>query len=101
MEINAFDVAALEKKIKESVNGNTLTVIIAKAPCALLKGQKFTHYCVVEEEKCKHCNACMKLGCPAIAKTNGQIAIDPSACNGCGLCQSYCKFGARGKVERV
>ena len=101
VEINAFDVDALEKKIKESVNGNTLSVIIAKAPCALLKGQKFTQYCVVEEEKCKHCNACMKLGCPAISKTNGQIKIDPSACNGCGLCQSYCKFDAIGKVERV
>ena len=101
VEINAFDVVALEKKLKESVNGNTLTVIIAKAPCVLLKGQKFPNVCVVDEGKCKHCNACMKLGCPAISKVNGEIKIDPSACNGCGLCQSYCKFDAIGKVERV
>lgn len=101
VEINAFDVVALEKKLKESANGNTLTVIIAKAPCALLKGQKFTEFCLVEEDKCRHCNACMKLGCPAISKKNGKIEIDSSACNGCGLCQSYCKFGAIGKVARV
>jgi indolepyruvate ferredoxin oxidoreductase alpha subunit len=100
-EINAFDVVALEKKIKESVNADRLTVIIAKAPCALLKGQKFTQVCVVEEEKCRHCNMCMKIGCPAISKVNGEIKINPSMCNGCGLCQSYCKFGAIGKVERV
>lgn len=101
VEINAFDVVALEKKIKESVNGNTLTVIIAKAPCALLKGQKFTQVCVVEEDECKHCNACMKLGCPAISKINGKITIDVSTCNGCGLCQSYCKFGAIKRVEKA
>jgi indolepyruvate ferredoxin oxidoreductase alpha subunit len=101
VEINAFDVVTLEKKLKESINGNTLTVIIAKAPCALLKGQKFTQVCLVKEDKCKHCNACIKLGCPAISKANGQIKIDASACNGCGLCQSYCKFDAIEKVERV
>lgn len=99
-EINAFDVVALEKKIKESVNADRLTVIIAKAPCALLKGQKFTQVCLVEEDKCRHCNMCMKIGCPAISKVNGEIKINPSMCNGCGLCQSYCKFGAIGKVER-
>ena len=101
VEINAFDIVGLEKKLKESVNGNTLTVIIAKAPCALLKGQKFPQVCVVSEEKCKNCNACVKLGCPAISKVNGKIKIDGSACNGCGLCQSYCKFNAIEKVERV
>ena len=100
VEINAFDVAALEKKIKESVNGDKLTVIIAKAPCALLKGQKFTQVCVVREEKCRHCNMCMKIGCPAIYKENGEIKINASMCNGCGLCQSYCKFGAIERVER-
>ncbi|MBR2441968.1 MAG: indolepyruvate ferredoxin oxidoreductase subunit alpha [Clostridia bacterium] len=99
-EINAFDIVALEKKIKAAVNGNTLTVIIAKAPCALLKGQKFPYYCAVSQEKCKNCGACMKIGCPAISKTAEGIKIDPSACNGCGLCASYCKFGAIGKVER-
>ena len=99
-EINAFDVEALEKKIKESVNADKLTVIIAKAPCALLKGQKFTQVCVVSEEKCRHCNMCMKIGCPAISKQNGEIKINASMCNGCGLCQSYCKFGAIERVER-
>ena len=93
-------VEALEKKIKESVNADRLTVIIAKAPCALLKGQKFTQVCVVSEGKCRHCNMCMKIGCPAISKVNGEIKINASMCNGCGLCQSYCKFGAIERVER-
>lgn len=98
--IDAFDVVQLEKTIKESVNGDLLTVIIAKAPCALLKGQKFPYKCVCDVEKCKKCGMCLKIGCPAITKQpDGTIKIDQTMCNGCGLCKSYCKFNAINKVE--
>ena len=101
VEINAFDVPGLEKLVKESVSSDTLTVIIAKAPCALLKGQKFPNKCVVDPEKCKKCGMCMKIGCPAMTKTeNGTVKIDETMCNGCGLCKNYCKFGAISTVER-
>ena len=101
IEVDAFVVKTLEKVIKESVNGDKLTVIIAKAPCALLKGQKFPYKCVANTEKCKKCGMCMKIGCPAITKNeDGTIKIDPNMCNGCGLCLNYCKFGAIEKVER-
>ena len=101
LEINAFDVETLEKEIKNSVNGDALTVIIAKAPCALLKGQKFPYKCKANAEKCKKCGMCLKIGCPAITKQeDGTVKIDETMCNGCGLCQSYCKFNAIEKVER-
>ncbi len=101
LEINAFDVETLEKTIKQTVNGNELTVIIAKAPCALLKGQKFPYKCVASAEKCKKCGMCLKIGCPAITKqADGTIKIDETMCNGCGLCKSYCKFNAIDKVEK-
>ena len=99
--VDAFDIVALEKTIKNAVNSDQLTVIIAKAPCALLKGQKFPDVCVCDEEKCKKCGMCLKIGCPAITKKeNGTISIDITMCNGCGLCKNYCKFGAISKVER-
>ena len=101
LEINAFDVETLEKEIKKSVNGNELTVIIAKAPCALLKGQVFPNKCVALSEKCKKCGMCLKIGCPAITKNaNGTVKIDETMCNGCGLCTSYCKFSALEKVAK-
>jgi indolepyruvate ferredoxin oxidoreductase alpha subunit len=101
LEIDAFDVKMLEEKIKESAAGDELTVIIAKAPCALLKGQKFPNKCVCNTEKCKKCGACMKIGCPAITKnSDGTVKIDETMCNGCGLCMNYCKFGAIEKIER-
>ena len=100
IEIDAFDVSGLEKTVKESVLGNELTVIIAKAPCALLKGQKFPDVCSVDTEKCKKCGACLKIGCPALTKTPNGLKIDDTMCNGCGLCKSYCKFGAIEKKPR-
>ena len=100
IEIDAFDVSGLEKTVKESVLGNELTVIIAKAPCALLKGQKFPDVCSVDTEKCKKCGACLKIGCPALTKTPNGLKIDDTMCNGCGLCMSYCKFGAITKKPR-
>ncbi len=101
IEVNAFDVGELERTVKASVASDTLTVIIAKAPCALLKGQKFPERCVADPEKCKKCGACLRIGCPAISKAaDGTVIIDDVACNGCGLCMSYCKFGAIGKVGR-
>ncbi len=101
IEVNAFDVQGLEKILKESVNGDKLTVIIAKAPCALLKGQKFPYKCVADSVKCKKCGMCLKIGCPAITKQpDGTVKIDETMCNGCGLCMSYCKFGAINKVEK-
>ncbi len=101
LTIDAFDIVSLEKAIKESVNGDKLTVIIAKAPCALLKGQKFPYKCVCDTEKCKKCGMCLKIGCPAITKqADGTVNIDETMCNGCGLCKSYCKFNAINKVEK-
>ncbi len=99
--VDAFDIVELEKTIKKAVNGDVLTVIIAKAPCALLKGQKFPYKCECDTEKCKKCGMCLKIGCPAITKqSDGTIKIDQTMCNGCGLCKSYCKFNAINKVEK-
>lgn len=99
--INSFAVEELEKTIKESVASDELTVIIAKAPCALLKGLKFLYVCSVNAEKCRKCGACMKIGCPAMTKSkDGTVTINDTMCNGCGLCESRCKFGAIEKAER-
>lgn len=98
--IDAFDTTTLEKTIKESAEGDTLTVIIAKAPCALLKGQKPKGHFSIDTDACRSCGACLKIGCPAISRDpEGRIRIDSASCNGCGLCGEYCKFGAIKKVE--
>ena len=101
IEVNAFDVAELERIIKESVASDTLTVIITKSPCVLLKGQKFPNRCAVNPDACRKCGACMKIGCPAMTRgEDGKVRIDETMCNGCGLCKNYCKFNAIETVVR-
>lgn len=102
LRISAFDTKALEAAIRESAADDVLTVIIAEAPCALLKGQSFPDVCAADAEKCKKCGACLRIGCPAITKTaDGTVKIDDAMCNGCGLCQGYCNFGAIEKRPRA
>ncbi len=101
IEVDAFDIAAMEKTIKEEVAKDEVSVIIACAPCALLKDQKFPNKCVADSEKCKKCGMCLKPGCPALTKNaDGTISIDDTMCNGCGLCRQLCKFDAIRLEER-
>ncbi len=98
-EVNAFDTEALERVIKEEVARDAVSVIITKSPCVLLKGNVFPYKCTPVEDKCKKCGMCLTPGCPALRKKpDGTIAIDETMCNGCGLCEQLCKFGA---IERV
>lgn len=94
IEVNAFDIAELEKVVKEEVAKDEVSVIITKAPCVLLSKAKKPLY-IAHEDKCKKCGMCMKPGCPAMTKnTDGTIHIDDTMCTGCGLCETLCKFGA-------
>ncbi len=99
-EVNAFDIAELEKVIKRETAREEVSVIITKSPCALLKGVKFEYKCKAVSEKCKKCGMCLKPGCPAMTKNaDGTISIDDTMCNGCGLCMQLCKFDAINKVK--
>ena len=93
-----FDVKNFEKVVKEEVNREEPSVIIAQRPCALLKGVKYTGHCKITD-KCKNCKMCMKLGCPAITIKDDKVVIDATQCNGCGLCVNVCPFGAIEKEE--
>lgn len=94
-----FDLKNFERVVREETAADEPSVIIAQRPCALLKTVKYTGHCHIGEE-CRRCGLCMKLGCPAISKKDGgSIYIDPTQCNGCGLCLNVCPFGAIKKED--
>ncbi len=88
-----FNVKEFERVVKTEVSKEEPSVIIAQRPCALLKGVKYTGHAFITDE-CKKCKQCMKLGCPAISLVEGNILIDTTQCNGCGLCINVCPFKA-------
>lgn len=93
-----FDVKGFEKVVKEEVEREEPSVIIAQRPCALLKGVKYVGHCKITD-KCKNCKMCMKLGCPAISVKENKVVIDVTQCNGCGLCVNVCPFEAIKKED--
>ena len=93
-----FDLKNFEKVVKEEVEADEPSVIIAQRPCALLKTVKYTGHCKIGDN-CKNCKLCMKLGCPAISVKDGKVCIDETQCNGCGLCINVCPFGAITKED--
>lgn len=93
--VNAFDLENMKANIKECVAKDEICVIIAKAPCALLKTTARKKPVSINADKCIHCNQCMKPGCPAISLDEaGHTKVDTSMCNGCGLCAQICPVGA-------
>lgn len=98
--VNAYDGKKLEQTIKEAVASDEIAVIIAQAPCVLLKKASITRKYYIDQEKCKKCGLCMKPGCPAKTKNeNGDIVINETMCNGCSLCVDFCKFDAIKAIE--
>ena len=92
--VDAHDLAATLAVLKEETAADHLSVVIAKAPCALITKDHKDPY-AVDEESCTKCGACIRLGCPAISRDEtGRAVIDTSLCVGCGQCVQVCRFDA-------
>jgi indolepyruvate ferredoxin oxidoreductase alpha subunit len=104
--IDPLDLKAARSAIKEQLAKDGPSVIIAQRPCALFKRAniKAKPALKVDPDKCEGCKSCLGLNCPPISwkkgvtkegsKRKGISFIDESLCNGCGLCEQVCKFGA-------
>jgi indolepyruvate ferredoxin oxidoreductase alpha subunit len=95
--VNAYNLKEVEGAVKAAHKSREVFVIIAKQPCPLLKEAQKTRkksLYWVNQDKCKHCNACMGIGCPAIVLKDEKISINQDICNGCDLCRQVCKIGA-------
>ena len=92
--VDPYNIAECETAVREELEVNEPSLIISRRPCALLKEVKHNPPLVVDQDKCKSCKMCMKIGCPAISMKGGKAKIDPTLCVGCGVCSQMCKFGA-------
>lgn len=97
IEVDPYRIKEAIQKIKEMKDKKGLKVIIFKRECVLITKEKKTPYSV-DKDKCKGCKLCLNLGCIAISFKNKKAEIG-ILCNGCGMCEEICPFGAISKNE--
>ena len=111
--LNPHEHENAEKILRQEIERPEPSVIITKAPCALLpemkkRKDKKIHRTI--EANCTGCRSCLRIGCPAIewvpitseeAKQlgyketqKGHSHINMVMCDGCGQCAPLCKFKA-------
>lgn len=96
--IDPYNIALTRKTIREEMARPELSVIITDRPCMLVPRDNLEKRppLFVDHDKCTGCQACLRLGCPAITwdAENKKSNIDKIICTGCKVCQQTCGFGA-------
>ncbi len=105
--VNPYQIRELEKVIKEELEAPEPSVIISRAPCALLKSGRILpdKPLRIKQDVCTGCKTCINTGCPALEfvkidvpepgkKRKGYSRINAALCVGCGTCFEVCKFDA-------
>jgi indolepyruvate ferredoxin oxidoreductase, alpha subunit len=88
------------KALEGAVASGVVSVVIAKAPCALLSKDHPDPF-AVDEDVCTACGECIRLGCPAISRDRlSKAIIDTATCVGCRQCVQVCKYGAIVRVGK-
>ena len=99
--VDPYKLEETNKAVKDAYEATEPFVIITKQPCALIKEvqrRRKDLYCEVNQDKCKKCKSCLKIGCPAISLKDNVVSIDRAQCNGCTICAQVCPFDA---IERM
>ncbi len=110
--LNPYEVRETQKVVKEELEAPEPSLIVAQAPCALLKTDRILpdKPLRIDKDVCKACKACINTGCPALEfvkfetppegdKRKGYSKINEALCVGCRTCFEVCKFDAIGEAS--
>jgi indolepyruvate ferredoxin oxidoreductase alpha subunit len=100
VEVNPRDLAQTTAALKTAIESPEPWLIVAKEPCPLAYRKKIEKVYAVDQDKCKKCGACVKLGCPAIERdADKTVRVNPAFCVDCNLCEQVCKFDALKEID--
>lgn len=91
--LSAFDLDALGSALRAALDRQGLSLIFCQGRCR----EHFNACFSIDQNRCRRCGACSKLGCPAISGRTP--VIEPKLCVGCSLCAQVCKCSALRPVQ--
>ncbi len=95
--VDTWDRKAVLGSIRKALAHKGPSVVISQGPCVRLpemRQRKIIPY-YVDEELCTQCDACFKVWCPAITRTDdGFPIIDAADCTACTVCAQVCPTDA-------
>ncbi|MFH1116953.1 MAG: indolepyruvate ferredoxin oxidoreductase subunit alpha [Pseudomonadota bacterium] len=105
--VNPYHVKELQDVLKEELAADEPSLVISRAPCALLKANRILpdKPLKIDQDLCIGCKACINTGCPALEfvkienppegeKRKGYSRINEALCVGCRTCFEVCKSDA-------
>ncbi len=100
VEVNPRDLAQTTAALKTAIESPEPWLIVAKEPCPLAYRKKIEKVYAVDQDKCKKCGACVKLGCPALERAADKtVSVNSAFCVDCKLCAQVCKFDALTEID--
>ncbi len=95
--VDPYDLTQMTQAVADSMQYEGVSVVLARRECAIEAARRKVRYTPVhlKAEACTRCKQCIQVtGCPALSFADGEILLDSTQCNGCGICTQICKFGA-------
>jgi indolepyruvate ferredoxin oxidoreductase, alpha subunit len=98
--VNPYNIDETFEALKQAVNHQGVSVVIASAPCFLFskgRGENLfgSELVKVDPTKCNGCKVCIDyFGCPAMHFDGSIVNIDSLSCVSCMLCVDICRRGA-------
>ncbi|MBI3163274.1 MAG: 4Fe-4S binding protein, partial [Chloroflexi bacterium] len=94
---DAWDRKEVVNVIRRAVSFKGPAVVIARGPCQQIPEIKRSHRIpfYVIEDMCTQCDACFKVWCPAITRTENNFpVIAANECTSCTVCAQVCPTDA-------
>jgi indolepyruvate ferredoxin oxidoreductase alpha subunit len=93
-----YDLAGMERTLREALDHPGPAVVISRAPCLLRERRPPAQKARVDPRACTGCGECFRVGCLAVERATFEgrpvAAVNPQWCVGCTLCVQACPEGA-------